>query len=142
MMEGVRAVMVNRAPRTLQGVAMKRLAILLTGLNGALAVGAGAYGAHAMGTLPDDVAAMWNTASLFHLIHAASLAGVTALVALMPDERWFRISFALLFGGVVLFCGSLYLRALVGISAGPVTPAGGIAFMLGWLALVPAAWRR
>ncbi|MGH8402662.1 MAG: DUF423 domain-containing protein, partial [Gammaproteobacteria bacterium] len=42
----------------------------------------------------------------------------------------------------VLFCGSLYLLALTGSTwLGAVTPLGGMAFILGLLALVVAALR-
>ncbi len=44
--------------------------------------------------------------------------------------------------GVVLFCGSLYALALGGPRLlGPVTPLGGVAFIVGWLALLWAALR-
>ena len=45
--------------------------------------------------------------------------------------------------GIVLFSGSLYGLALNGPSMlGPVTPIGGVAFVVGWLALIGAALRR
>ena len=43
--------------------------------------------------------------------------------------------------GTVLFSGSLYLLAVTGVRAlGAITPLGGLAFILGWLALAWAAW--
>jgi uncharacterized membrane protein YgdD (TMEM256/DUF423 family) len=46
-------------------------------------------------------------------------------------------------GGIVLFCGSIYARAL-GAPGGIVSaaPYGGIAFMLAWLASAVSAWLR
>jgi uncharacterized membrane protein YgdD (TMEM256/DUF423 family) len=44
--------------------------------------------------------------------------------------------------GVVLFSGSLYLLVLSEIKwLGAITPLGGVAFVVGWLCLVIAAWR-
>ena len=49
----------------------------------------------------------------------------------------------LMFAGIVLFSGSLYLLTLGGPRwLGPVTPVGGVAFITGWFAMVWATWRR
>ena len=105
-------------------------------------VGLGAYGAHALATLPADLASLWNTASLFHLVHAAALVGVASFASMRPDRTPFSIAFALLILGTLLFSGSLYLRALTDFSFGTVTPIGGIALIAGWLAFAAAAFRR
>jgi uncharacterized membrane protein YgdD (TMEM256/DUF423 family) len=43
--------------------------------------------------------------------------------------------------GVFLFSGSLYALSLSGIKwLGAITPVGGVAFILGWICLVVAAW--
>jgi uncharacterized membrane protein YgdD (TMEM256/DUF423 family) len=45
--------------------------------------------------------------------------------------------------GIVLFSGSLYGLALGGPSwLGPVTPLGGVSFILAWIALILAAVRE
>jgi uncharacterized membrane protein YgdD (TMEM256/DUF423 family) len=43
--------------------------------------------------------------------------------------------------GTVLFCGSIYARAL-GASPGivAVAPYGGVAFMVAWLAVAASVW--
>jgi uncharacterized membrane protein YgdD (TMEM256/DUF423 family) len=44
-----------------------------------------------------------------------------------------RVS-TLLFAGILLFSGSLYVLALTGVrTLGAVTPFGGVAFIAGWL---------
>ena len=44
--------------------------------------------------------------------------------------------------GIFLFCGSLYALALGAPRLlGAVTPFGGLAFILGWVALGGAFWR-
>ena len=45
--------------------------------------------------------------------------------------------------GIVLFSGSLFLLALSGIKwLGAITPLGGVAFILGWSALIVVALKR
>lgn len=98
---------------------------------GALAVVAGAFGAHALRDhLSPDHLKTWDTAARYHLLHAAVL-----LVA--ADRRW---AWRLFVAGIVLFSGSLYLLVLLDLPAlGAVTPFGGLAFISGWLAL---GWER
>lgn len=100
----------------------------LAALSGAMAVGAGAFGAHGA----SGQAAEWlKTGAQYQLIHA-----VAALVALRMGAKWPAILFVL---GGALFAGSLYAMALLGpIKAiGPVTPLGGVVIIVGWLWL---AW--
>lgn len=56
--------------------------------------------------------------------------------------RAIHIAGGLLLAGTLLFSGSLYLLVATGIRGlGWLTPFGGVAFMLGWLALAWAALR-
>ncbi|MCE3240157.1 MAG: hypothetical protein K0Q83_664, partial [Deltaproteobacteria bacterium] len=44
--------------------------------------------------------------------------------------------------GIIIFSGSLYLLSLTGIRwLGAITPAGGIAFLIGWAILIWTAGR-
>jgi uncharacterized membrane protein YgdD (TMEM256/DUF423 family) len=62
--------------------------------------------------------------------------------AIVPDGPWLRSAGALLLAGIILFSGSLYALALGAPRAlGVLTPFGGIALVLGWLALVVALLR-
>ena len=116
-----------RAPATArrwQGIV---LAVL-----GASAVAMGAFGAHALrDTLPESAMQIWRTAGEYHFWHTLAF----ALAAMLPG-RWARLAAVLFAFGVLLFCGSLYALAM-GASrrVGVVTPFGGVAFMLGWIAL-------
>jgi len=45
--------------------------------------------------------------------------------------------------GIILFSGSLYLLALTGIKwLGAITPLGGTSFIIGWLLVVIAVWKK
>jgi len=109
----------------------------------ALAVILGAFGAHALKTrLPPDLLEVYHTAVQYHFWHALGVLAVGLAMQQLPDAGWLRAAGWLLTAGVVLFCGSLYLLALTGARwLGAVTPLGGVAFILGWLALAVAALR-
>lgn len=109
-----------------------RVAVLV-GLAGASAVLLGAFGAHALrGVLDARGSELWRTAVDYHVWHALALA-VAAGLGQGRSRRLATTAFAV---GIVLFSGSLYALALgaprwVGI----ITPFGGLAFVVGWLAL-------
>jgi len=71
---------------------------------------------------------VWNKAVLYHLVHAV------ALLALSSLKTQNRVAWWLLFAGIVLFSGSLYLMALINVRwLGAITPLGGLCFLGGWL---------
>jgi uncharacterized membrane protein YgdD (TMEM256/DUF423 family) len=110
---------------------VKALAVCAA-LSGAIAVAAGAFGAHGA----EGQAAEWlRTGGQYQLIHA-----VAALVAVRMDAR---VPAWLFVGGGALFAATLYLMAL-GLPRwlGAVTPLGGAALILGWLWLSVVAARR
>lgn len=99
---------------------------------GALAVAAGAFGAHALrDAVTPERLATWQTGASYHLVHAV----VLLVLASRPAPR--RLPFALLATGVVLFSGSLYALVLLDAPRlGMITPLGGVAFIAGWLSLL------
>ncbi len=105
---------------------------------GALAVVAGAFGAHALqASLAASMGSVFATAVWYHLVHALALLGVAWAASRWPG-RAVQLAGWLFVAGVVLFSGSLYLLSLTGIQGfGYITPVGGLAFIAGWLAL---AW--
>jgi uncharacterized membrane protein YgdD (TMEM256/DUF423 family) len=110
-------------------------------LAGASAVVFGAFGAHALrGSLDARGLELWRTAVDYHFWHALAL----GLVVIVPsDGRARRIALAAFALGIVLFSGSLYALALGAPRwMGVVTPLGGLAFILGWMALGMALRRR
>lgn len=110
-----------------------RLARKLTAVTGFFGVLLGAFGAHALRpTLePAGMMPIWQTAVLYHLVHAVALLAVTGQSAIS------RLTFWSFFLGIMAFSGSLYLLALTRISAlGAITPLGGFGMLLGWLSLL------
>ena len=118
-----------------------RAAGLLIGVAGASAVLLGAFGAHALaGVLDAQGRELWRTASQYHFWHALALALVFALPGHQRTRCWAVGAFAI---GIVLFSGSLYALALGAPRwCGAVTPFGGVAFVVGWVALGLSQARR
>ena len=127
--------------------------------SGAMAVAAGAFGAHALkGSVSPDMLAVWNTAAQYHLVHSVALLAITST----PKPT---LSYQLMLAGTSIFSGSLcaflfiiYIlacRLLVGVSNnthprkrcgvadllvltdvkkfGAITPIGGLLLIAGWL---------
>ena len=99
----------------------------------------GAFGAHGLkARLTADMLAVWHTAVQYHAWHALGLLAV-GLGGAHYDNAWMRAAGWLLLSGIALFSGSLYALALGAPRVlGAVTPAGGLAFILGWLAFAVA----
>jgi uncharacterized membrane protein YgdD (TMEM256/DUF423 family) len=102
-----------------------------------LAVGLGAFGAHALkATLQGNgMLDVWNKAVLYHFLHAL------ALVVLALHGAGNRVAYFLIAGGIVFFSGSLYALALIPQQRdwlGAVTPIGGLCFLAGWAWLIVA----
>lgn len=121
---------------------MPSLFIALGSMSAALAVAAGAFGAHALRTRlsPADLA-IFETAARYQMYHALALLAVGLVAARWPGAmvNWAGWLFV---AGTVIFAGSLYALVLTGERwLGAVTPVGGLAFIAGWVCLAVAALR-
>lgn len=122
---------------------MSKIILMLAAGLLALAVAAGAFGAHALKAhLSAEMLQTWETAVDYHFYHALGLLLIGVLSAALPGMplKWPAI---LLIAGVVLFSGSLYALALSGIKVlGAITPVGGLSFIAGWLVLLVIVWKK
>ena len=107
-----------------------------------LAVVSGAFAAHGLKTILDaQQLALFETAARYQMYHALALLIIGIMASLQQFSRTLLklAAFAFILG-IFLFCGSLYLLALSGITwLGAITPLGGTAFLAGWLAMMIAA---
>lgn len=116
---------------------------VLVGVAGASAVLLGAFGAHALRDVLDARGSeLWYTAVSYHFWHALAL----TLAVAFAQGRARTVAMAAFAIGIVIFCGSLYGLALGAPRwVGAITPLGGVAFIVGWIALgialAPAAAR-
>ena len=121
--------------RTLAGVSGSLLA--------ALSVACGAFAAHALRTtLEPGSLALWQTAVHYQFIHALALLVVAAFSG-SPSRLAEKVAVIAFLCGVVLFSGSLYALALGATHGiGVITPVGGAAFLIGWIALAVTFLRK
>ncbi len=115
-----------------------------------LAVAMGAFGAHGLQAQflkAGEIARMpteqmidrYHTASQYHMYCALGMLAVAA-VALhtRPGTATTIAGLGLLLGSLI-FSGTLYAYAILGLRwLGMITPIGGVAMMIGWLALAVA----
>ena len=114
-----------------------RTILVLGSLLGLLAVAAGAFGAHALSEQQDKQT--FQAGAEYQMYHALAL----VLCGLLAG-RGYRLNVAVwaFLLGVILFSGSLYLLVLTEVKwLGPITPIGGVLFLVGWLALALRAWQ-
>jgi len=111
-----------------------RLAFLLTGILGAVAVGIGAFAAHKL----KDILSLYyldimDKAVKYQFYHVLAWGLVAVLMERYPEKglgmaAWFFVA------GIFFFSGSLYLLTATQTKWwGAVTPIGGLSFILGWL---------
>jgi uncharacterized membrane protein YgdD (TMEM256/DUF423 family) len=102
---------------------------------------AGAVGSHALTFADAQALHSFETAIQFQFFHGLGVIAIV-LVGLVGRTGVLRAAAAwLMLAGTVLFCGSIYARAL-GVAPGivSVAPYGGVAFMVAWLAFAASPW--
>lgn len=123
---------------------MIKIIFVFAGLSGLVSVTLGAFGAHGLrGKLDDRLMHAFETGTYYQMSHTLVL-----ILCCLMIEHWGRhwsleiaaYAFAL---GIILFSGSLYCIAILDIRwLGPVTPVGGLCFMVGWCLLTVGIWQR
>ena len=119
---------------------MQRLFVMMGALSGAIGVGAGAFGAHALrARLEPRSLEVFETGARYQMYHAIALLAVAWVASRWPGSLS-TASGWLFVAGTVLFSGSLYAMALTGVRVvGAITPIGGVCFIAGWVCLALAA---
>ncbi len=124
---------------------MKRETSLLFGaITGGLAVAIGAFGAHVLKPflLASNRADTFELAVRYQFYHALALlvVGLAMNQIESPKLRYSALCFLL---GILIFSGSLYALCFTGMTIlGAVTPFGGVFFILGWLLLAIAVYKK
>lgn len=121
--------------------------LILIGLLGAIAVSLGALGAHFLkskletGLISPDQLNGFDTGVKYQIYHVIGMLLLVVLNKLYPN-KYFSWAYNLFLIGILLFSGSLYFlctRHLLGADwlsfLGPITPLGGICFVLGWVCI-------
>lgn len=127
---------------------MNKRIIITASLFGILAVVLGAFGAHGLkGRIDADELKTWETAVHYHFYHVLALLFLSTFSRIR--SRLINTSYWSFTIGILLFSGSLYILATKNILhitqtsfIGPVTPIGGLFFIIGWTSLLLAAIRN
>ena len=109
---------------------------------GLLSVVLGAFAAHSLKEMISDYAVnIFETGVRYQFYHVFALLAVGIIYKEFPNKfiKWSGIFFI---SGIILFSGSLYFLTYVKGTVmpgykwiGPITPIGGLLFILGWLFL-------
>lgn len=110
----------------------------------ALAVGAGAFGAHGLKeSVTPERLEVWQTAARYHAYHALALIALELLESRAGGRPGYRLAGVLFLVGLVLFSGSLYALVLLDQGwLGAITPIGGTAWIVAWSALAVALLKK
>ncbi len=127
------------------------VALFVGSILAAIGVGIGALGAHSM---PGYLAAkgfdevkiekrleQCETAVRYQLVHSLAIVAMS-LSTVAREPRRFRSTVWLMVVGIVLFSGGIYGIVFFEAPTHGVVPFGGVAFIVGWLAMAVAAWNR
>jgi uncharacterized membrane protein YgdD (TMEM256/DUF423 family) len=122
---------------------MRKGFLLLAALSGFISVALGAFGAHGLKNVASpEMIAIFNLGVEYQFYHTF------ALIAVAFAGHWFisrLLDWAgyLFIVGIILFSGSLYVYALLGAKwTGPITPIGGVCFLVAWLLIALTVWRN
>ena len=127
-----------------QSRSLMRLPLMAGSFFALTAVMAGAFGAHGLRNLVSERSLeVFQTAVTYQMYHALALILVTLLSGLGLSRRLLGLAAGFFLTGTLLFSGSLYALVLTDIRwVGPITPMGGVCFMVGWALLITAGVRR
>lgn len=116
---------------------MRSIYLLLGAVSAGLGVGFGAFGAHGLKSiLSPEMLDVYKTGVTYQMWHALGLCVIGLLHERANASRLLIWSGWLMFGGIVLFSGSLYLLTLLNLKwLGMITPFGGVAFIAAWTLL-------
>lgn len=115
---------------------------VIAAISGFLAVALGAFGAHVLRQKIDPgYFSAFEVATHYQLAHSIAL--LLTVLSFRISDRLAKVAAWAFLVGIVLFSGSLYVLVLTQERMfGVITPLGGVAFLVGWLTLGIAIWRR
>lgn len=113
---------------------MKSGFLFLGAISALIGVGMGAFGAHGLkATLSPEMLTVYQTGVTYQMWHALGLIGIAFMRMQVPESKLLHWAGCLMFIGILLFSGSLYLLALLNLDwLGMITPLGGVSFIIAW----------
>lgn len=128
---------------------MNKAFLALGAFSGVLAVGLGAFGAHALKKIVSaEAVVVFQTGVQYQMYHTLALL-IVAILFERIQNRWLLWSGYFFSSGILFFSGSLYLITglttagkTIPVAIGAITPVGGLLFILGWLCLLVGVFRK
>jgi len=126
---------------------MNKRIILTASFFGVIAVLLGAFGAHGLKAVIDGPSLeIWQKGVEYQFYHTFALLYLSTFARYR--NKLINIAYFCFTFGIILFSGSLYLLATRSVLKldfinllGPLTPIGGLLFVLGWIMLFFAAFK-
>ncbi|CAM2971855.1 DUF423 domain-containing protein [Paenibacillus sediminis] len=120
---------------------MQRRYIQIGAVMAMLSVAIGAFGAHILKShISSEMMEVYHTGVQYHMIHAIGIILIALAAGQWGESRKLLWAARLLFVGIILFSGSLYVLSISGVRIlGAITPLGGVSFIAGWLMFAAAA---
>ena len=126
---------------------MNKNIVLTASVFGVMAVILGAFGAHSLKeSISEYALSIWTKGVEYQFYHVLAL---LFLSTISDQTRLIRLAHIFFSLGIILFSGSLYILATREIHhlalasyIGPVTPIGGLFFILGWMMLFFTAAKK
>ena len=122
---------------------MHRKFLIFSAISGFICVMLGAFGAHTLKKhISPELLSAFETGVRYQFYHTIALLVISVLILLKGENSFLKRSGYFFLAGIILFSGSLYflsVRNLTGFELtwlGPITPLGGLCFLLGWLVLL------
>ena len=115
-----------------------------------LSVALGAFGAHGLEKITNDEKILhgFQTGVQYQFYHSIALM-ITGILADKIKNNWIGWAGNCFITGIILFSGSLYFLSFLKIEdssavkiVGPITPLGGVFFILGWVFLLLAVLKN
>ena len=118
--------------------------LIVAGILGFTFVAFGAFAAHGLKAfLSEYQTSIFETGVQYQAFHTLAIIGCAILLKIKSNQKvqkgLFRASICFIIG-ILCFSGSLYALAITGIKwFGPITPMGGVMFLIGWVLFVFSA---
>ncbi|MCF6250985.1 MAG: DUF423 domain-containing protein [Methylococcaceae bacterium] len=122
---------------------MRSVFLFLSAVCGVVGVAVGAFGAHGLkAILSPEMLAVYKTGVDYQMWHALALGLIAVFRQQATESELLKWAGWLMFSGIVLFSGSLYLLAVFNMKwLGMITPLGGLSFILAWLLVAVFAFQ-
>jgi uncharacterized membrane protein YgdD (TMEM256/DUF423 family) len=121
-----------------------RLFVIIGALSLTVAAILGAYGVHGLAdSIPVQKQQSWGWAVQMQSYHSLGLILVAVLAEQLGQSMLLKVAGWMFVASIGVFSGSIYLEILLASeSIGEIAPLGGSGFMIAWVLVAVAAWKR